>query len=273
MQRCSLWLITSYHPRQEGKLLVTSKPTLQDMGSLIKSFQTTVHHFHPLSSKSLHALTHLITWRAHLPTHSSNAENAVNTTQKLMRKAFETCSAPYLALLYWQNTPSESINTSAAQRLFGHRTKTLLPTSTQLLKPQVPDNIEQKLKQQKTKQTFYYNCGTKELQGFHLGETVCITPPKIQATERPGQKQKLKDKSTYNRTKYIQKMSRYSVKTGDNFGWLKKKWSQRLTDHIHLHLSKNQESRQQKGLDKSRSWNTSRHTITQSMYRRWEDIP
>ena len=53
--------LTSYHPKRERKLLVKSKLTLQDMGSLIKSSQTTVHHFHLPSSNSLLAPTHLIT--------------------------------------------------------------------------------------------------------------------------------------------------------------------------------------------------------------------
>ena len=41
----------------------------------------------------------------------------------------------YLALLDWHNTPSEGIGTSPAQRFLGHRCKTRLPVSRQLLQP------------------------------------------------------------------------------------------------------------------------------------------
>ena len=90
----------------------------------------------------------------------------------------ETKGDPYMALLDWRNTPSESINCSPAKRIFGRRTKTLLPTSTELLKPNIPNNVTEKLKAQKAKQSYYYNRGAKELQELHPGDVVRLEPSK-----------------------------------------------------------------------------------------------
>ena len=68
----------------------------------------------------------LITSQAPLPTRSQTngkAENAVKTAQRIMLKALEAGSDPYLGLLDFQNTPTEELGTSPAQRLFGRRTK------------------------------------------------------------------------------------------------------------------------------------------------------
>lgn len=43
----------------------------------------------------------------------------------------------YLALLDYQNTPTQGIESSPGQRLMSRRTKTLLPTTAKLLEPRV----------------------------------------------------------------------------------------------------------------------------------------
>ena len=93
-----------------------------------------------------------------------------------MRKAIESKSDPHLALLAWRNTPSEGLGTSPAQRIFGRRTKTLLPTSSRLLKPKIPEDVDQKLKLQKAKQSIDYNQGARELDDLHPGDIVRLQP-------------------------------------------------------------------------------------------------
>ena len=112
------------------------------------------------------------------PQSNGKVENAVSTANKLMRKGLDTKNDPYLALLDWRNTPSEMLNSSPSQRIFGRRTKTLLPTSSKLLRPKVPD-VDQKLKLPKTKQSFHYNEGTRELQELKPGDTVRVQPMKL----------------------------------------------------------------------------------------------
>ena len=77
--------------------------------------------------------------------------------------------------LFW-STPSPSIGSSPVQRLFGRRTKTLLPTAGTLLQPKIMEGTEDKLKERKTKRALFYNKGTKELPELQPGDTVRMKP-------------------------------------------------------------------------------------------------
>ncbi|XP_068671155.1 uncharacterized protein [Montipora foliosa] len=70
------------------------------------------------------------------------------------------------------------LDSSPSQRIFGRRTKSLLPMSSKLLKLKVPD-VDQKLKLQKSKQSFHYNKTTRELQELKPGDTACVQPLKL----------------------------------------------------------------------------------------------
>lgn len=93
-----------------------------------------------------------------------------------MKKVIESNSDPHLALLAWRNTPSEGLRNSPLQRIFGRRIKTLLPTSNSLLKPKIPEDVEQKLGLQKARQSFRYNQGARELEELHPGYIVHLQP-------------------------------------------------------------------------------------------------
>jgi hypothetical protein len=67
------------------------------------------------------------------PLSNGKAENAVKTVKRIMKKSLKSGEDPYLALLSWRNTPSEGMNSSPVQRLYGRRTRTLLPTTNKLL--------------------------------------------------------------------------------------------------------------------------------------------
>ena len=117
-----------------------------------------------------------ITSSLNYPQSNGKAENAVKTVKSIMSKAVESGTDPYLALLDFRNTPTEGIGTSPAQRLFGRRTKTLLPTPTKLLEPLGAQNVTDKLRRNKSKQEHYYNQGTKELVPLKPGDSVRIKP-------------------------------------------------------------------------------------------------
>ena len=110
------------------------------------------------------------------PQSNGKIENAVKTAKNLMTKAVESEQDPHLALLDWRDTPTEGLGSSPAQRLFGRRTRTLLPTSSTLLNPKIPTEVPQKLMKQKAKQAMYYNHGTKELNDLRIGDVVRIKP-------------------------------------------------------------------------------------------------
>ncbi|KAK3703506.1 hypothetical protein QZH41_002225 [Actinostola sp. cb2023] len=68
---------------------------------------------------------------------NGKAESAVKTAKRLMRKALDAGTEPYLAILDYRNTPTQGMESSPAQRLMNRRTKTLLPTTRALLQPRV----------------------------------------------------------------------------------------------------------------------------------------
>ena len=75
------------------------------------------------------------------PYHSQTnglAERAIQTLKKLMIKCRETKSDFALAILNLRNTPTSSAG-SPAQRLYGRRTRTLLPTARSKLNPSLID--------------------------------------------------------------------------------------------------------------------------------------
>jgi hypothetical protein len=78
-----------------------------------------------------------------------------------MKKAKEAGTDFYIALLDWRNTPTEGLESSPVQRLFGRRTRTLMPTASALLMPKVPHDVRNKLLQHKERQTKYYDRNVK----------------------------------------------------------------------------------------------------------------
>ena len=97
----------------------------------------------PFSSKefqefaSAYEFEHL-TSSPRYPQSNGKIENAVKIAQSncIMAKARDACSDPNLSLLDYRNTPAEGVGSSPSQRLFGRRTRTLLPTSSRLLSPE-----------------------------------------------------------------------------------------------------------------------------------------
>ena len=61
-------------------------------------------------------------------------KTAVKIVKRLIMKSVADHRDPYLALLDLRNTPSQDIGYSVAKRIFGRRTKTLLPVSENLLR-------------------------------------------------------------------------------------------------------------------------------------------
>ena len=87
------------------------------------------------------------------PRANGMAESAVKTAKRLLKKAVDSGSDPYLAILDYRNTPSQGTETSPAQRLFGRRTRNLLPMTAKLLEPQRVDvGVESRRKRLRRRQ-------------------------------------------------------------------------------------------------------------------------
>jgi len=68
---------------------------------------------------------------------NGKVENSVQRVKVLMQKSLDAHGDPYLALLDFRNTPTEGYSSSPAQRMFNRRTKTLIPMSNNLLRPEI----------------------------------------------------------------------------------------------------------------------------------------
>ena len=56
------------------------------------------------------------------------AEVAVKIAKRILRKSQSSGEDPYIDILNLRNTPIEAMNTRPAHRLFGRRTKSIMPT-------------------------------------------------------------------------------------------------------------------------------------------------
>ena len=114
------------------------------------------------------------------------AESAVKAVKRLIKKAHEDGTDPWLALLDHRNTPTEGMRSSPVQRLMSRRTRTLLPTSGKLLKPQLAEGVQEEKTKIKMKQALYYNKNAKDLPALKKGDTVRLQP--LKSTKEPWKK-------------------------------------------------------------------------------------
>ena len=129
------------------------------------------------------------------PQSNGMAEKAVQTVKRLIKKATHDGNDLYLALLEYRNTPCSITLGSPVQRLMGRRTKTLLPTSSKLLKPATidPKTVHTELQEQQTKQKLYYDRNAKALKPLSPGDSVLMTtkdgkwkPAKVTSVDKTG---------------------------------------------------------------------------------------
>ena len=103
------------------------------------------------------------------------AEGAVKVAKRILRKSHSSGEDPYIALLNLRNTPTEGLNTSPAQRLFGRRTKSMIPTSEARMRPGYADTSQETaLKEKRRTQSTPTNL--RDLQRLDVGDTVRMQP-------------------------------------------------------------------------------------------------
>jgi len=106
-------------------------------------------------------------------------------------------------LLAHHNTPQEGFGTSPAQCLLRRRTKTNLPTSSNLLKPSVAENTLEKDKLRKLKQKFYYDRSANNLQDLQKDDIVQMQPFRL-------------NKKTWRKAKVLKPLGRRSYVVESN---------------------------------------------------------
>ena len=92
-----------------------------------------------------------------------------------MKKSLLSKSDPYLGLLDHHNTPTAATGMSPCQRLFGRRTKMLLPLSESLLK--TDKAVSDLLTRDRVKQAKYFDQHSNHLSELKSGDLVRMKLP------------------------------------------------------------------------------------------------
>ena len=115
-----------------------------------------------------------------MPEHAQSnglAESAVKTVKGIMKKAKASGNAPWMGLLAHRNTPSQDMDTSPAQRLFGRRTKTTFSAMEELLRPvNNHSSTVVQLAHRKSRQADMYDHSAKHLTSLQPQQAVWIVP-------------------------------------------------------------------------------------------------
>ncbi|UYV80953.1 K02A2.6-like, partial [Cordylochernes scorpioides] len=107
------------------------------------------------------------------PKSNGLAERAVQTAKNLIRKCLDSGQEVELALLNFYNTPRDGLP-SPAQCLFSRRTRTLLPTSTHQLEPEIQKGHTQNLRNKREKQKTHHDKTAKTTRSFKEGEKIML---------------------------------------------------------------------------------------------------
>jgi len=125
---------------------------------------STAWEFDHVSSSPLH------------PKANGKAESSVKIVKQLFKKAKADGQDPLIALLNYRNTPTEGLDSSPAQRLMSRRTRTLLPTVSSLLYPQIATDVPMKIEQKRRQTKFFYDKSAKILPQIEVGQDVRVAP-------------------------------------------------------------------------------------------------
>lgn len=109
------------------------------------------------------------------PQGNGMVEKGVAIAKNMLKKCAVAKEDPYLALLAIRNTPRDAIIGSPAQRLFGRRTRTSIPTHEEKLEPKLQDSeeVRQKLYMDRhVRAPEYFNRGARKLPQLHPGDNI-----------------------------------------------------------------------------------------------------
>ncbi|XP_061876955.1 uncharacterized protein K02A2.6-like [Entelurus aequoreus] len=115
-----------------------------------------------------------VTSNPHYAQSNGQAEKGVHILKQLLKKAADSDSDPYLALLSYRASPLQC-GLSPAELLMKRKLRTTLPShSNNIIKQNNPSKIEHKLRQQKMMQKSFYDKTTKRLPPLTTNNTVRI---------------------------------------------------------------------------------------------------
>lgn len=104
---------------------------------------------------------------------NGKSEAAVKIAKRLMKKAEESGSDFWYALLHWRNIPNK-IGSSPAARLFSRSTRCGVPTSAVNLQPRIVENVPSAIEDNRKKIKFHYDRKTRSLPELETGSPVYV---------------------------------------------------------------------------------------------------
>ncbi|XP_048239742.1 uncharacterized protein K02A2.6-like [Haliotis rufescens] len=106
------------------------------------------------------------------------AEAAVKVAKRMMKKCLAAKEDPYLGLLNVRNTPTEGVQTSPAQRLFGRRTRTQVPCTLKTIQHDSGPDDKQQLEDKRMLVVERHNrkYSGRPLKPLQVGDTVRMQP-------------------------------------------------------------------------------------------------
>ncbi|XP_058449270.1 uncharacterized protein K02A2.6-like [Malaya genurostris] len=115
----------------------------------------------------------LVTSAPHHQQANGKSEAAVKIAKRLIKKAEETGTDFWYALLHWRNIPNK-IGSSPAARLFSRSTRCGIPTSSANLLPRVVEGVPAAIEKNRTNYKQYYDKKTRQLPELLIGSPVYV---------------------------------------------------------------------------------------------------
>lgn len=104
---------------------------------------------------------------------NGKAEAAVKIAKHLLKKAEESGSDYWYALLHWRNIPNK-IGSSPVARLFSRSTRCGVPAAVDRLCPAVVEDVHTAIEANRKKAKFYYDKKAKQLPDLQVGSPVHV---------------------------------------------------------------------------------------------------
>ncbi|XP_055598551.1 uncharacterized protein K02A2.6-like [Uranotaenia lowii] len=114
-----------------------------------------------------------VTSAPHHPQANGKAESAVKIAKHLMKKAEESGTDFWYALLHWRNIPNK-IGTSPAARLMSRSTRCGVPTAAAKLLPKPAEDVPAKIESNRQRTKVYYDRKTRNLPQLQIGSPVFV---------------------------------------------------------------------------------------------------
>jgi len=108
------------------------------------------------------------------PQSNGQAERAIQTVKRLMKKAYESGQNIQKALLHLRCTPMSNVHLSPAQLLYNRCIRTDLPAMTDRFLSTSSTEAKEQLERKQLTEKYYADKGSKELPSLYPGETVRI---------------------------------------------------------------------------------------------------